>query len=195
MDIIRVDRLPAVPWKNKGGTTRAIAASPPDADFDTADWRVDRTDITRAGPFSHLSGIDRILLPLGAGLQLGFDGAAPAPIEIFHATAFDGATPTVCDLDAMAAGGGVQAINLLLRRGRTTGRLLGFPGSGRLREPGGIVVLYAARGGFTLVADGGRPVPLDVGHAALHADAAAPLAFEPYRPWSMLIAAIIRLVA
>ncbi|HKU96883.1 MAG TPA: HutD family protein [Vineibacter sp.] len=195
MDIVRVDRLPTVPWKNKGGLTRAIAASPAGADFDTADWRVDLTDITQAGPFSHLSGIDRILVPLGAGLRLGFDGADPAPIEIFHATAFDGATPTTCALDAQAAGRGVQAINLLLRRGRATGRLLGFPGSGRLREAGGTVVLYAARGGFTLVADGGRPVPLDVGHAALHADAALPLAFEPYRPWSMLIAAVIQSVA
>lgn len=192
MDIVRVDRLPAVPWKNKGGTTRAIAASPPDADFDTADWRVDLTDIIRAGPFSHLPGIDRILLPVGAGLRLGFDGADPTPVAIFDATAFDGATPTVCDLDAQTAGRGVQVVNLLLRRGRTTGRLLGFPGAGRLREPGGTVVLYAARGGFTLVEDGGRPVPLDAGHAAMHADAAAPLAFEPYRPWSMLIAAVIQ---
>ncbi len=189
VNTIRVDRLPAMPWKNKGGITRAVAATPPDADFDVADWRVDISDIGRAGPFSILPGVDRILLPLGAGLRLGFNGAAPAPVEIFQPIAFEGATPTACDLEA---DGIVQAFNLMLRRGRYTGQVLCFPGSGRVRESDGTVVLYAARGGFTLVVDGGRPVPLDVGHAAVHADATAPLAFEPYRPWSILIAAVIR---
>ena len=86
----------------------------------------------------------------------------------------------------------MPVINLLLRRGRRTGQLIRFPASGRVREPGGAVVVYAARGGFTLVLAGGQPVPLDCGQAAVLRDAAAPLAFDPYRPGSMLIAAVIR---
>jgi len=191
MDILRIERLPAVPWKNKGGTTRAIAATPPGADFDDAGWRVDLSDIRSPGAFSHFPGVDRILMPLATGLQLGFDGAAPTPVEVFHATAFDGETPVTCALGA-EAGSGVQVLNLLLRRGQHTGRLTHFAGSGHLREPGGAVILYAVRGGFTLVLDGGQPMPLDAGQAAVYRDATVPMAFEPYRPWSMLVAAVIR---
>jgi hypothetical protein len=86
----------------------------------------------------------------------------------------------------------VQVLNLLLRRGRAAGRLLPFAGAGRLHEPGGVIVLYGARGGFTMAAGGGRPQRLDAGHAAVHAGSAGALAFEPYRPWSMLVAAVVR---
>jgi environmental stress-induced protein Ves len=191
MDILHVDRLPLEPWKNRGGTTRAIAAAPPGAGFDTVDWRVDLTEITRPGAFSHLPGIDRVLLPLASGLSLGHDGAEPMPVEIFGAVAFDGAAPTQCALSAEASRG-VPVLNLLLRRGRHAGDLRVFAGSGRLRQPGGAVVLYAARGGFNLVLDGERPVPLDAGRAAVNRDGERSLAFEPYRPWSLLIAAMIR---
>ncbi|HEX2888016.1 HutD family protein [Vineibacter terrae] len=186
LEILRVERLPVEPWKNKGGITRTIAAAPPDAGIDTADWRVALSDIERPGPFSHLPGIDRLLLPLGAGLRLGFDGAAPQPVSVFDTIAFDGATATICAVDAR-----LQVVNLLLRRGRHAGRLQAFPGAGRLQAPGGAIVLHAARGGFNLVVADGVPRPLDAGHAAIHRDGALPLAFEPYRPWSMLAAAVI----
>jgi environmental stress-induced protein Ves len=192
MDILRVDGLPAVPWKNGGGITRAIAAVPAGADFDTADWRLDRSDIARAGPFSHLPGIDRLLLPLGVGLLLGFDGAAPEPRDAFLTVGFDGAASAACALAETAAPGGVQVLNLLLRRGRAAGRLLPFAGSGRLHEPGSAIVLYGARGGFTMAVGGGQPRRLDAGQAAVHDGSAGVLAFEPYRPWSMLVAAVVR---
>lgn len=192
MDILCVDGLPAVPWKNGGGTTRAIAASPAGADFDTADWRVDRSDIVRAGRFSHLPGLDRLLLPLGSGLRLGFAGADAETLDMFQAVGFDGATPAVCALATDATPGGMQVINLLLRRGRVTGRLLSFAGSGRLHEPRGSAVLYAARGGFTVAIDDGRPRQLDAGQAAIHADPNSVLAFEPFKPWSILVVAVVR---
>jgi environmental stress-induced protein Ves len=190
MQIVRVDRVPPEPWKNRGGVTRAITAEPDGAGFDDADWRVDRSDIARAGPFSHLPGIDRILLPLTGGLLLGFDGAAPTQRDIFQPVAFAGETLTACDL---AAGSGtVPVLNLMLRRGRRSGELRCFAGAGWLREPGSAVVLYVARGGFRLVVDDGRPQPLDAGHAAVRRDGAVALAFEPSRPWSYMVAAIIR---
>ena len=80
LEILRVERLPAEPWKNKGGITRTIAAAPPDAGIDTADWRVALSDIERPGPFSHLPGIDRLLLigamQQAAGRQLVSTGNA-----------------------------------------------------------------------------------------------------------------------
>lgn len=191
MDLLRVDRLPAMPWKNGGGTTRRIAASPPDADFDVADWRVDLSDITRPGPFSHLAGVDRLLMPLATGLRLGLDGGALQPVGIFQSIAFDGGAPVVCDLAAEAPAAGVPAFNLLLRRGRCVGRLQAIGGPGRLHESAVAIVLYAARGGFNLVLGGERPRAFDAGHAAVVRDTVLPLAFEPYRPWSMLVAASV----
>jgi hypothetical protein len=190
MDVIRVDRLPATPWKNKGGTTRTLAVSPPDAGIDAEDWRVALSDVDRPGPFSSYVGYDRLLLPLGTGLRLGFDGAAPAPVPIYQAIAFDGATPTIATLEPEATGRPLQVVNLLLRRGVSTGSLRPFPGSGRLHKPAGTVVLYVTRGGFNVVLDGGRPQALEAGSAAVIGDG-RPLAFEPGRPWSLMVAAVV----
>lgn len=192
MDIIRIDRLPVSPWKNKGGTTRTLAVWPPDAAVDAEDWRVAVSDIGRPGPFSPYPGFDRLLLPLGAGLRLGFDGAEPRPVPIFEAIAFDGGIPTTCALDANAAAAGLQVVNLLLRRGRQSGRLQAHPGAGRVHGAGGAAVLLTARGGFHLVRDNERPIALDAGHAIVQLASDATVAFEPYRPWSMLIAAVVQ---
>lgn len=191
MDIIRVDRLPTAPWKNKGGTSRSLAVWPPHAAVDHEEWRVAVSDIDKAGPFSAYPGFDRLLLPLAVGLRLGFDGAAPAPVPIFETIAFDGGVPTACALDADAAAKGIQVVNLLLRRGRRSGRLQAYPGAGRVPAAGGAVVLLAARGGFHLVRGNDRHVALDAGHAAVETAGDAAIAFEPYRPWSVLVAAVI----
>src|SRR6195952_403352 len=59
--IVRAADLKAVPWKNGGGATREIAASPQGAAFDAFDWRVSVADISEAGTFSVFEGIDRVL--------------------------------------------------------------------------------------------------------------------------------------
>jgi environmental stress-induced protein Ves len=58
--IIRAADLKAVPWKNGGGATREIAASPPGAAFDAFDWRVSVAEVSVAGAFSMFEGIDRV---------------------------------------------------------------------------------------------------------------------------------------
>ena len=63
------------PWKNGGGVTTDIAgAHRPDADpagWEGMIWRFGRTRIERPGPFSDLSGYDRVLAVVeGRGLLL-----------------------------------------------------------------------------------------------------------------------------
>ncbi|MEP6940558.1 MAG: HutD family protein [Rudaea sp.] len=68
------------PWKNGGGWTTQLAASPAaGSDFD---WRVSIAEIADSGPFSTFPGCDRhIALLDGAGMRLEFDSAQPALLE------------------------------------------------------------------------------------------------------------------
>jgi environmental stress-induced protein Ves len=69
-------QLPAVPWKNGGGVTREIVASPRGAGLDAFAWRVSIADVSTDGPFSVFEGVDRVLMLLeGNGVALrGGDG-------------------------------------------------------------------------------------------------------------------------
>lgn len=51
----------ARPWKNRGGVTREITVSPPDATTETFDWRLSVAEISRPGEFSRFPGIERAL--------------------------------------------------------------------------------------------------------------------------------------
>ncbi|HEU4539125.1 MAG TPA: HutD family protein, partial [Polyangiaceae bacterium] len=71
MERFSLDALPAQPWKNGGGTTREIAAMPPDAGTSGFAWRVSVAEIARPGPFSAFPGVDRqIVLLAGEGVRL-----------------------------------------------------------------------------------------------------------------------------
>lgn len=113
----RVDELPAVPWKNGGGTTRQVASWPPGAGFDDFEWRVSMADITASGPFSAFPGVDRhILLLSGDGMRLhdgdgGFDHRLNVPFKPF---AFSGDASVRSDM----LGGISRDFNVMARRGR-----------------------------------------------------------------------------
>lgn len=109
--------LPAMPWKNGGGTTREIAADPPGAGFDAFGWRLSVAEVERDGPFSAFPGIDRtIVLLRGAGMRLrdrdrGDEHALTSP-GVAHA--FAGETP----IDARLVDGPTSDFNVMTRRGR-----------------------------------------------------------------------------
>ncbi|HEU0230822.1 MAG TPA: HutD family protein [Burkholderiaceae bacterium] len=113
----RADELPAVPWKNGGGTTRQVACWPPGAGFDDFEWRVSVADIATSGPFSAFPGVDRhILLLSGDGMRLragdgGFDHRLAVPLVPF---AFSGDVAVQSDM----LGGVSSDFNVMARRGR-----------------------------------------------------------------------------
>ncbi|MGE0421394.1 MAG: HutD family protein [Reyranellaceae bacterium] len=186
MNRVRVAALPTMPWRNGGGTTTAIAAEPENASFDDCLWRVDLSDIGRAGPFSHLAGLDRTIVPMASGLVLTIDGA-PHALEPFQPFAFSGDSATAADIAAP-----MQAFNALARRGRATTSVARWPGAGRIAGPGALV-LYVARGGFSVVEGGGRPMQAEAGSAVVARSLDQPLAFEPTAAWSLALSVLIRL--
>ncbi len=83
--IVRVGDRPRVPWKNGGGETVEIAASPDGAGLDDFDWRVSLARVASDGPFSIFPGRDRTLAVVeGDGLEL-VPGTAP-PVRLTAAS-------------------------------------------------------------------------------------------------------------
>lgn len=187
MKLVRVAALPKTPWRNGGGTTTALAAEPVAAAFDDCLWRVDLSDIIRAGPFSHLAGLDRTIVPLASGLSLTIEGTRHelAPFEPF---AFSGDSATSCDISAP-----MQAFNALARRGKAQANVTRWPGAGRITGTGALL-LYVARGGFTVVEGGGRPLQAETGAAVVVRALGQSVAFEPSRPWSLAYSVSIGVV-
>lgn len=63
------------PWKNGGGTTAEILASPAGAGFDDFDWRISTARVEASGPFSLFPGVDRVLTVIeGGGIALEIAG-------------------------------------------------------------------------------------------------------------------------
>lgn len=186
MEVVRVASLPKTPWRNGGGTTTAIAAEPDGASFDDCLWRIDLSDIGRAGPFSHLAGLDRTIVPLASGLTLAID-ATSHELPALEPFAFSGDDATTCEIAAP-----MQAFNALTRRGKATAEVARRAGAGRIAGPGALV-LFVARGGFTVVEGDGRPSQAEAGAAVIVRMVDQPIAFEPFRPWSLALSALIRL--
>lgn len=108
--LFRFAAIPEQPWKNGGGTTREIAAFPPQASLDDFTWRLSMARVAVAGPFSSFTGIDRVLAVLEGALQLDgptiaarLDPASdPFPFDGGAACAGEPLDGAVLDLNAMA---------------------------------------------------------------------------------------------
>jgi environmental stress-induced protein Ves len=120
MDITRLD--PAAyrrsPWKNGGGVTIDIAdAYAPGAaagSWSGMLWRLGRTQIVEPGPFSDLTGYDRVLTVIGGrGLVLEIAGGAALDVrEPFRPVRFAGEDRITSRLEA----GPVGVFNLMSDR-------------------------------------------------------------------------------
>lgn len=92
------------PWRNGGGLTREITASP-------GLWRLSIAQIDADGPFSPFPEYRRTLIPLsGAGIELDIDGTIHRVAEPFEPFTFAGAAQTSCHL----LDGPVTVLNVML---------------------------------------------------------------------------------
>lgn len=133
------------PWKNGGGVTIDIAAAyRPGADpagWDGMLWRFGRTRIEKAGPFSDLSGYDRILAVVeGRGLVLHPKFRAPLEVHApFAPVHFPGEWTITSELTA----GPVGVLNLMADRLLYKIDLV-FPAPGDAAEMSGAVCIVLA---------------------------------------------------
>jgi environmental stress-induced protein Ves len=109
------------PWKNGGGVTVDIAdAYAPGAEpgsWTGMLWRLGRTRIVTPGPFSDLTGFDRILTVIGGrGLTLRIEGGETLDVrEPFRPVRFRGEDRIMSGLEA----GPVAVLNLMADRQHT----------------------------------------------------------------------------
>ena len=149
--IIRAADLKAVPWKNGGGATREIAASPPGAAFDAFDWRVSVADVSEAGAFSVFEGIDRVLTLIEGTQMVLVDADGPRHVlGRWDSLAFDGETKISAELPH----GPTRDFNLMMRRSRVSGSVSVRRDVAALSVEPGSVVLVCALGEFAV--DGER---------------------------------------
>lgn len=90
------------PWKNGGGETAEIVASPAGAGFEDFDWRISTAVVAASGPFSTFPGVDRVLCVLEGGAmvltmderEVRLDAASPPlafPGDVAVSAALEGA--------------------------------------------------------------------------------------------------------
>lgn len=113
-----------MPWKNGGGETREIVASPAGATLDTLDWRVSLATVAADGPFSVFKDVERTLCVIrGAGIQLQVGDLAPVDLHVVSEPyTFDGEAATSSRL----INGPIEDLNVMSRRGRFRHRVRRF---------------------------------------------------------------------
>ncbi|MFJ7943709.1 HutD family protein [Streptomyces sp. NPDC096354] len=178
--VLRAADRTAVPWKNGGGVTREITASPEGAPLDDFDWRVSLADVSADGPFSSFPGVDRTLTVVeGAGMDLMVGGEHHIVDEQYWPHDFPGDLET----DGRLLGGPVVNLNVMYRRERTTAEVAVVRGTLRLSAPqSGTVLAVALEDGAVLE---GQDIELGR-YDAVVADSASPGVLRT-QGWALLV--------
>jgi environmental stress-induced protein Ves len=103
----------AMPWPNGAGITYEVTRVPEAGDFD---WRISLADIDNDGPFSVLSGVDRVLVLMEGDHMFLTDENDSYRIDELVGFAFPGEIPFDCKLPA----GPARDLNIMTRRGKVT---------------------------------------------------------------------------
>ena len=140
-----------VPWKNGGGLTREVSASPAAAGLERFDWRISTAEVRVPGPFSAFPGIERTLCVLEGRLALSLAGrpatvlsADSAPLQ------FDGGVAA----HGVPLAGPVIDLNVMTRRGSFDARVRRVRAGESLEITASAAVLFAL--GAVAVAAGQR---------------------------------------
>jgi len=120
--MIRIDSHECRPvaWLNGGGLTRELARGPGAAAQADFGWRVSLADIERNGPFSSRAGCDRSFALVEGAISLEFPDGRVALDARSDPLRFAGEVAPMAELlgDSIC-----RAVNLILARGRWTGRM------------------------------------------------------------------------
>ena len=152
----------SIPWKNGGGVLVAIATGDSGGDgwgSTGVSWHFGRTSIVAPGPFSDLTGFERLQVVIkGTGLVL----VAPhEEIDLrhpFRPQRYDGGTPITTRLE----NGPVEVVNLIADRSRFDIDLRVWTTGDQLACRPGVHIVHAPNGAAVVDVDGiGYDVPAD----------------------------------
>jgi environmental stress-induced protein Ves len=153
MRLLRTTDYRRMPWKNGGGETIEMMASPANASFETFDWRISMAHVGSPGAFSLFPNVDRTLsLIAGAGLSLRFDTGDVVSLDQRTAPfSFAGDLP----VDSVLIDGPIDDLNVMTRRDRCRHRVSrhSLNASTQLTSQGDIGILVAIDGGADIVTE------------------------------------------
>ena len=156
-----------MPWKDGGGLTTQIAAHPAGATLAEFDWRVSIADVVADGVFSRFAGVDRTLVLLaGAGMRLAGASHGAELRALYEPYSFGGDDETRCEL----VDGPVRDFNLMLRRGRVSGRIVVVRAAAARIAPARWRLCHAAAGAIECLAPGHPPLAIAQDHTAVFDD-------------------------
>ena len=166
--LIDLDRLPASPWKNGGGSTRQLAIAPDDAGLENFAWRISCARVSGAGPFSTFPGIQRSLALLEGELMLQRESGTTTLRAGGEPLAFSGEEA----ISATPLAGKVLDLNLMSRRDdwQQSLRHLQLQGDLQLHQPAAVCLLLCDGGTLRVSLDDGREFALDTRQALLLSD-------------------------
>ncbi|QBE64354.1 HutD/Ves family protein [Pseudoduganella lutea] len=144
--LIQYASLHPTPWKNGGGCTTEILASPPGATLDDFDFRISLATIAQSGPFSVFPGVDRTLSLVDGGnvvLDVGNERKV-ALSDREPVVAFPGEVPVSATVD----GNPTVDFNVMTRRGRCSHQVERrvFRDYAELERRSALTVLFFAEG-------------------------------------------------
>lgn len=142
MRVIRPSEYRVMPWKNAGGVTTEIFASPPSGAFD---WRASIATVSADGPFSMFAGYVRHIMALsGGGMVLDIEGQGKFNLEPLRPLSFSGDAKVHGSLSQ----GTVLDFNLMVRRDFGSGALVVLEGKAgdRLGSENSLHLAYVLEG-------------------------------------------------
>ena len=117
IEVFTKESFKEMPWKNGGGSTLELYRIPNEGDFN---FRLSMATVSSDGPFSHFSGIERILLLVeGAGFRLNKNPQSITMDTSFSLITFAGEDDIYCQLIQ----GTCRDFNVMTRRDFATSTL------------------------------------------------------------------------
>jgi environmental stress-induced protein Ves len=141
MHVLRAaDRKPTA-WKNGGGTTWEVAASPAGSTLDTFGWRTSIAEVAADGAFSNFPDVDRVLTVIaGSGLELKFKDTRTMSLgERSEPFEFPGDAPC----EAVLAAGAIRDFNVMTRRGAWSAKVRRATPPGPFQTQADMILLLA----------------------------------------------------
>lgn len=138
-EVVDPARLPGVPWRNGGGTTRELCVGPT---VDGSTWRVSVAEIVGPATYSRFDGLQRwSAVVAGEGLDLEVDGEARR-VDRGPALTYPGEAV----VNAVPVDGPVLNLNLMVDRAWGTGRMRRRIVDGAGRWDASVVALWVLAG-------------------------------------------------
>jgi environmental stress-induced protein Ves len=166
MRILRAGRHRRMPWKNGGGETTEIIASPEGAGLDDFDWRISMARVAADGPFSRFAHVDRTLcLIAGEGLALTIAGR---PEVLLTQASPPFRFPGDVAVTSRLVEGPITDLNVMTRRGRWSHKVtrLSLVGLHMIAHEAGVTLLLSRSQGLMIAGKDGTET-LDTDDAAL----------------------------